>query len=490
MRSKSVCSSSTCELRGPRVNTKPSSLVRTAGNPSPFRRVFPLLLGSFLGLCLLKFGNPPIMEEFVSAPSDVYELLLGYPWPIKWAYALLAAVILGAAVLLSQDRGSAAGVSGKGSRSARLRRALVCLPLAWWLWQLLSGSQSSAPDLTRPVLVHFAATVVCFYLGYFVLRYAPVGGGFWLPMLVCFWLVMIAGWQQHFGGLEQTRRYFYLYIYPQLKEVPPEYLKKMTSTRIFGTLFYPNALAGALLLLLPPLLAWACGLKRWLTPGARGGVAGATIIGALACLVWSGSKGGWLIALAMLALALLRLPLGRQFKVLFVSGLVLMGLAGFFWRYASFFQRGATSVGARFDYWRAALTVTREHPFLGSGPGSFGRAYSSIRPPGSEPARLAHNDYLQQASDSGIPGLILYAAFIAGGLFLAYPRRADGAGGHGEVAHPFWGSTNEWPDYAIWLGLLGWSLQGLMEFGLYIPALAWPAFTLLGWKLGAFPNRN
>jgi len=38
--------------------------------------------------------------------------------------------------------------------------------------------------------------------------------------------------------------------------------------------------------------------------------------------------------------------------------------------------------------------------------------------------------------------------------------------------------------FATWLGLLGWSLQSLMEFGLYIPALAWPAFTLIGLLLG------
>jgi len=32
--------------------------------------------------------------------------------------------------------------------------------------------------------------------------------------------------------------------------------------------------------------------------------------------------------------------------------------------------------------------------------------------------------------------------------------------------------------------LLGWSIQGVVEFGLYIPALAWPAFLFLGWLLG------
>jgi hypothetical protein len=37
---------------------------------------------------------------------------------------------------------------------------------------------------------------------------------------------------------------------------------------------------------------------------------------------------------------------------------------------------------------------------------------------------------------------------------------------------------------AVWLGVLGWALQGVIEFGLYIPALAWPAFAFLGWLLG------
>src|SRR2546422_777479 len=52
------------------------------------RGVFAGLFGAFLGLSLLKFGNPPIMEKWVSPPADVYEFLLGYPWPINWAYGL------------------------------------------------------------------------------------------------------------------------------------------------------------------------------------------------------------------------------------------------------------------------------------------------------------------------------------------------------------------------------------------------------------------
>jgi hypothetical protein len=45
-----------------------------------------------------------------------------------------------------------------------------------------------------------------------------------------------------------------------------------------------------------------------------------------------------------------------------------------------------------------------------------------------------------------------------------------------------------WLRFAIWLGVLGWCLQGLVEFGLYIPASAWSAFTFLGWLLGTSPQ--
>ena len=54
--------------------------------------IFAGLFGVFLGLALLKFGNPPITEKWVTAPSNYWEFVLGYPWPIAWAYWLLVPV--------------------------------------------------------------------------------------------------------------------------------------------------------------------------------------------------------------------------------------------------------------------------------------------------------------------------------------------------------------------------------------------------------------
>ena len=86
---------------------------------------------------------------------------------------------------------------------------------------------------------------------------------------------------------------------------------------------------------------------------------------------------------------------------------------------------------------------------------------------------MTHNDYLEQASDSGIPGLLLYAGFVVGNLVWIARRK---------------GFLGDSLNFAIWLGVLGWALHSLMEFSLYIPALSWSAFAFLGWMI-ATPSK-
>lgn len=433
-------------------------------------------LGAFLGLALLKFGNPPIMEKWVSPPNDIFEFILGNPWPIAWAYILLGVV---AVISLIKTKPFSAAP-----------RWLLILPAAWVLWEMIAGLGTISAELTRPVIGHFVACAVCFYLAVFCS--SSHRSLLWvLPGLVCAFLIVVAvGWEQHFGGLEQTRKYFFMYLYPKLKEVPPEYIKKLSSPRIFSTMFYPNALAGAILLVLPPVLQFVWQARQRFTTGARAFLVSAIGLGALACLYWSGSKGGWLLTLLLVLIWILRLPFSLAIKRGLIAGLLVLGLIGFFWKYAGFFEKGATSVGARFDYWSAALKSSLAHPIAGTGPGTFPITYQKLKRPESEMSRLAHNDYLQQASDSGIPGFLLYTGCIAALLFVTRP-----SGGREAVRvaappvkrprSPGVDAATEQRDradlwFAIWLGALGWALQSFMEFSLYIPALAWTAFAFLG----------
>ena len=157
-----------------------------------------------------------------------------------------------------------------------------------------------------------------------------------------------------------------------------------------------------------------------------------------------------------------------------VCSVALAGGAGFIWKYAGFFQRGATSVVARFDYWEAAWKTAVAKPVLGSGPGTFGAVYAAIKRPESEMARLTHNDYLEQASDSGFPGLAAYGAFIVGVIWTGYSE---------------WRKSRSPLQLGAWVGLLAWALQAIGEFTLYVPAVAWPAFAFGGWLLGSAGKR-
>jgi hypothetical protein len=437
--------------------------------------LFAGLFGAFLGLGLLKFCNPPIMEKWTTVPADIWEMVFGGAWPSAWAYALLALLaVLGLSV---------------ARWKVPPQPWLLALPLAWLLWQCLAAAQGVDSKLAWATVKHFAACVVCFYLGYFALSRSSSLRPFWTILFCALFLVFVDGWYQHFGGLEETRRYFYLYELPKIKEemreVPPELLKRVNSTRVSSTLFYPNALAGAVLLLLPMALGVIGLARRMFTAGARTFLMVAFGIGGLGCLFWSGSKGGWLLVLILGLLALLQLRLPKAARTSLVCAVLVLGLGGFFLRYSGFFQKGATSVTARFDYWRAAAWITFENPVFGTGPGTFVIPYTRIKPPEAESSRLVHNDYLEQASDSGLPGCLFYTAFVAGVLYWTRPRRVEPSpiATKGEPAAPE--AQRDWLRVWVWLGVLGWALQGFMEFGLYIPALAWPAFAFLGWLLGS-----
>lgn len=433
-----------------------------ASNPSSARStgrsldVFAGAVGVFLALALLKLGNPVILDHKLDPPGDILEFLI-WSWPVAWGYALLAVLVVWGMRFVRRPTTAPAW--------------LIWLPLIWLGWQCLSAAQTVRWSLTAPTLKHFTATVFCFYLGLLALGKAKDLTPLWWPLLVGFAVVMAVGFHQHFGGLESTRQF--VYSQPGWERLPAAFLQKIASERIYATLFYPNTLAGVILLFAPMLIGFALASPPSL--GARRAAAGAITLAALGCLYWSGSKAGWLIALVVALVAWMHSQINSKLKWVVMAGLLVAGLGGFVIKYMGYLEKGAQSLGARFDYWQAALHITFTQPILGSGPGTFSVLYRHLKPTDAEMARLAHNDYLQQASDSGLPGFALYAAIVVGCLVLLYSRPDE---------------AKSWLRFGMWLGLLGWALQGMTEFNLYVPALAWPAFLLLGWLCATRPAGN
>jgi O-Antigen ligase len=424
-----------------------------SGPSSPLgERLLLVATGVWVALGFLKFGNPIVLNHIIEPPKSPVEFVF-FPWPFGWGCWLGIGLALW-------------GLARTKLPAIPLRRWIFWCPLAWFAWQLVAGASSIAPRLSNPTLVHFAVCVGAFYFGCLVLSRCRDDRFFWIPILLGFGWALMSGLDQHYGGLEAARQAVYeranVYLYPK------EYLLRVSTGRIFSTLVYPNAFAGLILLLFPILAAKLAEFSAHWPKVFRGVVLGLFAYTSLACLYWTGSKGGWLLAIGLVGLALLHLPAPRRLKVGAVVAIALLGLGGFMVKYGAYFKRGAPSVGARFDYWSAAWQTAKANPWVGTGPGTFAVPYAKIKPPEAEMARLVHNDYLEQASDSGWLGLILYSIMISSIWFSLYRER----------------NRHNQSFSFILLGIFGWIAQGLMEFGLYIPGLAWPVFLLLGWGYG------
>jgi len=187
--------------------------------------------------------------------------------------------------------------------------------------------------------------------------------------------------------------------------------------RIFSTFLLSNSFAGFLALVTPGFVGYA--LDR-LGAGERRGafvVASALwLVAALACLLLTYSKGGWVafaVGGAAFCLMLGKDLLRRHARL--VAAVVVGGVALFGLLLAvrvvpvQIFRDALPSLDVRAGYWRASLDMARDHPLGGVGLGAWGTHYPRYRPLLAHPAQDAHNDYLQVLAELGVPGL---AAFL------------------------------------------------------------------------------
>lgn len=94
---------------------------------------------------------------------------------------------------------------------------------------------------------------------------------------------------------------------------------------------------------------------------------------------------------------------------------------------------GSATSKSRFMLWSATLGMIKDHPILGTGPDTYGLAFPKYRPPTydkrvgfSEYPDRPHNDFLQTATEVGLPGFSFYLATIiaAIGILLRILRRS------------------------------------------------------------------
>lgn len=197
----------------------------------------------------------------------------------------------------------------------------------------------------------------------------------------------------------------------------------LTPPRLYVPLGVSTWLAAYVAPLAVLAFAWGVAARKRSTRG------GFLIFAALlaAVMLLTSSRGGWISlgagAAAFAGLQLLRderlRRLAQRYALpLLIVALALVGVAVFV------LTRLSAEVGhfsgdvLRFDLWRGALAITRDHPLLGVGPGEFGHVYRSYRDPAYLDNRFstAHNFYFNTLAETGIVGALV--ALALGGLLL------------------------------------------------------------------------
>lgn len=163
--------------------------------------------------------------------------------------------------------------------------------------------------------------------------------------------------------------------------------------RYRGILQDPNELALAGAIGLPLAFAFGQAESRSLT---RKLLTVLTLALVLLCAVLTGSRGGQLVVLIVLAAYFSRRIGAAGFLIGGVLALPLLVLGGRGGEDAS------SSTLERVDCWAEALSMWRDHPLLGVGLGQFGEYHY----------KTAHNAYLLALAELGLPGMLLFGVIV------------------------------------------------------------------------------
>lgn len=207
-------------------------------------------------------------------------------------------------------------------------------------------------------------------------------------------------------------------------------------------------------------------------------------------LLLAGSRGGAL-ALALGGVVLVpwfraRAWLPTAATLLLVAGMVAGPLSALGGdedglREVSFSSAGSDpSLAMRVDIWKRTWRILRDHPWTGTGLGTFRWAYAGYDREGEwMTTAQAHDDYLQLASETGLIGVLL-----AGWCALSFSRKVLRRALRPGTDRPAWTTV------ALAAAILAMLAHSLIEFNLQIPAVAGLFAVLAGALTAAADDGN
>ena len=177
------------------------------------------------------------------------------------------------------------------------------------------------------------------------------------------------------------------------------------------------------------------------------------------------------VLVSLLALALLLLVLVTSFMVKMDREPLINRL-----RTLEAFYRHPEEIttNARISIWKSSAAMIRDHPWTGTGWGTFRSAYPMYRRDYFfKGVVFAHNDYLQIAAGIGIPGLFFFLAFVLMVFREGWRVIRSGARDLWALAMP-----------GVLAALFALLLHELVDFNLMIPGNAMIFFALAGLVAG------
>ena len=261
--------------------------------------------------------------------------------------------------------------------------------------------------------------------------------------------------------------------------------------RASGTYISPNHLAGLLVMLLPLTLGFLLVGRVSIITRVLLGYA---LLAMAAGLAVTFSRGGWVAGGVgiLFVLGVLLFHANHRLKSILLLLVVLLSgtvfVTGYLSKTLGYMHRiknpdaeapGVLDLSSRAMMWQGAITMWRDHFWLGVGPAHYDYRFRQYRPEQLQlrPDR-AHNDYLNLLADWGIVG----GAIVFSGMGILifslrkiwpHVRREENSFGTGQSNRFafFLGATG---------GLLALLAHSVVDFNLHIPANALVGLTLLG----------
>jgi O-antigen ligase len=339
---------------------------------------------------------------------------------------------------------------------------------------------SVAPHNTRAQLIVLVCCVIAYF---FAGRLGEERGS--RRRLVA-WLLVLGTFEAAYGLVQYLSGWQRIFVYA----------KKYNLEEATGTYINRNHFAGFLEMVIPFGLALvlyehskSLSLRRGRSGmGVKAVIAGESLprmgfrlfalIVMIAGLLFSRSRMG--IMAGACSLVLMAAVWGLQRKAgLWIAGLVMacvailvlwIGAGSAFGRFGSIGNEFGSAEESRLSIWRGTVRLIGGHPLLGSGLGTFPVAFTAVQSTFlGKFVNHAHNDYLEIASDVGIPAAIL----LFGSIVLLLRRVV-------KTVSFMEGRFEK----AVALGCLGSIvailLHSVTDFNLYIPANALAFSVILG----------